>query len=225
MKVAVILSGCGNQDGSELQETLSLLLSIDRKGWQYQCFAPEGLFEVVPYTKQHDDEELEEGAIVDIEQRDIFEESGRAVRGQVLPISEYHATDFDALAFPGGLGAARNLSTFAYEGANMVVIDSVSDVILETYRAHKPICAMCIAPMILAKVLGRYEVRLTLGKECDPSRIAQHLGAIHQVCDATEVCVDVDHKIITTPAYMVGTHISQIFDGAANMVDELEKLL
>ena len=42
MNIAVILSGCGNRDGSELQESLSLLVAIDRRGWRYQCFAPEG---------------------------------------------------------------------------------------------------------------------------------------------------------------------------------------
>jgi enhancing lycopene biosynthesis protein 2 len=40
MNIAIILSGCGNRDGSELQETLSLFLAIDRRGWHYQCFAP-----------------------------------------------------------------------------------------------------------------------------------------------------------------------------------------
>ena len=33
MKIAIILSGCGNRDGSELQESLSLMLAIDRRGW------------------------------------------------------------------------------------------------------------------------------------------------------------------------------------------------
>lgn len=225
MKIAVILSGCGNRDGSELQESLSLMLAIDRKGWEYQCFAPEGFFEVVPYTERQDDEDLEEGMIVDTEQRDIFEESARIARGNILSLNEYHAADYDALALPGGMGAARNLSTYAFEGPNMVVIDSVSDAILETYRAHKPICAMCIAPMVLARVLGRHEITLTLGGNCEAAQIAQQLGARHQVCGATEVCVDDDHKILTTPAYMVATHISQIFDGAANLVDALEKLL
>ena len=67
-KIAVILSGCGNRDGSELQESLSLLQAIDRRGWQYQCFAPEGMFEVVPHIDVQDDEE--EGTVLDMEQRD-----------------------------------------------------------------------------------------------------------------------------------------------------------
>ena len=104
-KIAVILSGCGNRDGSELQESLSLLLAIDRRGWQYQCFAPEGYFEVVPHIDVEETEE--EGTILDIEQRDIFVESARIARGNLLPIEEYKSADYDALALPGGMGAAR----------------------------------------------------------------------------------------------------------------------
>ena len=83
-KIAVILSGCGN---SELQESLSLLLAIDRRGWQYQCFAPEGFFEVVPHIDVEDEEE--EGTLLDMEQRDIFVESARIARGNLLPMEAY----------------------------------------------------------------------------------------------------------------------------------------
>lgn len=218
-KIAVILSGCGNRDGSELQESLSLLLAIDRRGWQYQCFAPEGLFEVVPHIDVQDEEE--EGTVLD-----IFVESARIARGNLLPLEEYRPADYDALALPGGMGAARNLSTFAFDGPRMEVMDSVQDAILETYRAHKPVVAMCIAPMVLAKVLGRYEVELTLGPDDNQaSQVAKGFGCRVQACGPTDVCVDSEHKVLTTPAYMAATHISEIFDGAANMVGELAKMI
>lgn len=224
-KIAVILSGCGNRDGSELQETLGLLLAIDRRGWHYQCFAPEGMFEVVPHVDVVDDEE-DEGQLVDIEQRDIFVESARIARGNLLPLDQYRPADYDALALPGGMGAARNLSTFAFDGPKMEVIDLVTDAILETYRAKKPVVAMCIAPMVLAKVLGRYEVRLTLGPDDNQaSEVARSFGAQVQACGPTDVCVDTEHKVLTTPAYMAATRISEIFAGAENMVAELEGML
>ena len=228
-KIAVILSGCGNRDGSELQESLSLLLAVDRHGWEYQCFAPEGFFEVVPHVEVQDDEE-EEGTLVDIEQRDIFVESARIARGNLLPIEQYTPADYDCLALPGGMGAARNWSTFAFDGPRMEVVDSVADAILETYRAKKPVMAMCIAPMVVAKVLGRYGVELTLGpgdgsEPNTPAAIAKGFGCKINVCGPTDVCVDVEHKVITTPAYMAATHISEIFDGAANMIDELSKMI
>ncbi len=224
-KIAVILSGCGNRDGSELQESLSLLLAIDRRGWQYQCFAPEGMFEVVPHIDVVDDEE-DEGTLVDIEQRDIFVESARIARGNLLPLEQYRPEDYDALALPGGMGAARNLSTFAFDGPRMEVVDLVTDAILETYRAKKPVVAMCIAPMVLAKVLGRYEVRLTLGPDDNQaSEVARGFGAQVQACGPTDVCVDTEHKVLTTPAYMAASRISEIFAGAENMVAELEGML
>ena len=222
-KIAVILSGCGNRDGSELQESLSLMLAIDRRGWQYQCFAPEGLFEVVPHIDVPDDEE--EGTVLDMEQRDIFVESARIARGNLLPLEQYSPADFDALALPGGMGAARNLSTFAFDGPRMEVVDSVADAILETYRAHKPVLAMCIAPMVLAKVLGRYEVELTLGPaDNQASQVAKGFGCRVRECGPTDVCVDTEHRVVTTPAYMAATRISEIFAGAENMVAEFEKL-
>lgn len=225
-KIAIILSGCGNRDGSELQESLSLMLAIDRRGWQYQCFAPEGYFEVVPHIDVQDDEEAEDGTIVDTEQRDIFVESARIARGNLLPIEDYKPADYDALALPGGMGAARNLSSFAFDGPRMLVIDSVQDAILETYRTHKPVVAMCIAPMVLAKVLGRYEVELTLGPDNNQaSGIAKGFGCHVRACGPTDVCVDSEHKIITTPAYMAATRISEIFAGAENMVARLAEML
>lgn len=225
-KIAIILSGCGNRDGSELQESLSLMLAIDRRGWQYQCFAPEGYFEVVPHIDVPDDEDAEEGTVVDLEQRDIFVESARIARGNLLPIEDYKPADYDALALPGGMGAARNLSSFAFDGPRMMVIDSVQDAILETYRAHKPVVAMCIAPMVLAKVLGRYEVELTLGPDNNQaSGIAKSFGCRICACGPTDVCVDSEHKVITTPAYMAATRISEIFAGAENMVARLAEML
>ena len=223
-KIAVILSGCGNRDGSELQESLSLLLAIDRRGWQYQCFAPEGLFEVVPHVDVQDTEE--EGTILDMEQRDIFVESARIARGNLLPMEQYSPADYDALALPGGMGAARNLSTFAFDGPRMEVIDSVHAREIATYRAGKPVVAMCIAPMVLAKVLGRYEVELTLGPDDNQaSQVAKGFGCKVRACGPTDVCVDDEHKVLTTPAYMAATRISEIFAGAENMVAELERLL
>ena len=212
MTIAIILSGCGNRDGSELQETLSLMLAIDRRGWQYQCFAPDGEYSVVSHL-----DGCEEG-----EQRDIYTESARIARGNIRPLANYRPSDYDALALPGGMGAARNLSTFAFDGANMSVRRDVEKAILDTFNAHKPILAMCIAPMVLAKVLGPYGVHLTLGQPCPPADVARQLGAQVECCNHTEVCVDHNNHVYTTPAYMVATRISEIFEGAENMVHALE---
>ena len=213
MNIAIILSGCGNRDGSELQETLSLLLAIDRRDWHYQCFAPEGQYTVVSHLdgNEHGD------------RRDILVESARIARGDIKPLSQFRPDDFDALALPGGMGAARNLSTFAFDGPAMTVRPDVEKAILDMYRLRKPILAMCIAPMVLAKVLGKEGVTLTLGMENSASKIAAQLGANVQHRGVTEVCVDSQHRVYTTPAYMVGTRISEIFAGAETMVAALEQ--
>ncbi len=215
MNIAVILSGCGNRDGSELQESLSLLLAIDRRGWHYQCFAPEGNYAVVSHLdgNEHGD------------RRDLLTESARIARGDIKPLPLFRAEDFDALALPGGMGAARNLSTFAFDGEGMTVRPDVEKAILSTYKLHKPVLAMCIAPMVLAKVLGRQGVSLTLGDDNPAARTAARLGAKVQHCGVTDVCVDAEHRVFTTPAYMVGTRISEIFAGAENLVAALEKSL
>lgn len=211
MNIAVILSGCGNRDGSELQESLSLLLAIDRRGWQYQCFAPCGDYAVVSHVDGR-----ESG-----ERRDIFTEAARIARGNILPLERYDASDYDALALPGGMGAARNLSSWAFDGVQMTVRPEVESAILNTYHAQKPLMAMCIAPIVLARVLGSEGIRLTLGQDCDAARAAMQFGCQHQCCNATEACVDAEHRIYTTPAYMVGSRISEIFAGAEAMVAAL----
>ncbi len=212
MKIAIILSGCGNRDGSELQETLSLLLAIDRRGWDYQFFAPEGSFRVVSHLDGSESET-----------RDLLTESARLARGDIKKLSLFRPSDFDALALPGGMGAARNLSTYAAEGAAMTVRPDVEKAILDMYKLHKPVLAMCIAPMVLAKVLGGEGVALTLGGENAAAAVAAQLGAKVQHCGVTDVCVDREHRVYTTPAYMVGTRISEIFAGAENMVAALAK--
>lgn len=212
MNIAVILSGCGNRDGSELQESLSLLLAIDHRDWHYQCFAPEGQYTVVSHLDGN-----EHG-----EKRDLLTESARIARGDIKPLTQYRPENFDALALPGGMGAARNLSTYAFDGVNMTVRPDVEQAILSTYKLFKPILAMCIAPMVLAKVLGKEGIKLTLGMENSASKIAAQLGAKVQYCDVVEVCVDNEHHIYTTPAYMVGTRISEIFAGTESLITALE---
>ena len=213
MKIAIILSGCGNRDGSELQETLSLLLAIDRRGWQYQCFAPKGKYNVVSHTDGN-----ETG-----EQRDLFAESARIARGDLRPIAEYRPADYDALALPGGMGAARNLSSYAFDGARMTVRQDVADAILQTHEARKPVVAMCIAPMVLACVLGKKGVKLTLGHPGPASKAAEAMGAVQVDCGPVDVCVDRDNLVLTTPAYMVASRISEIFQGGENLIAQLEK--
>ncbi len=214
-KIAVILAGCGNRDGSETHETLSVLLAIDKRGMEYQCFAPEMEFNVFNHIKGE----------ATGEKRDLVTEASRLCRGNIKPLSEYCAEDFDALVLPGGMGAAQNWSSYAFCGESMEVNSQIEKAVKDTFSAQKPIGALCIAPMILAKVLGDKNPTITLGSDCQAAKDAIALGCNHQVCNATEVSVDEKNKLITTPAYMVATRISQIFEGSDNLVQALANML
>ena len=76
------------------------------------------------------------------ETRNVLEESARISRGQIRDIRELNPEAFDAVIFPGGYGAAKNLCTFAQDGTRMKVRADVEDVILAFKEARKPI-GMC----------------------------------------------------------------------------------
>ena len=151
-KFAVILSGCGHKDGSEIHEAVTLMLSIDQHQCEYQCFAPN--------RPQRDVINHLTGNAVK-EERNILTEAARIARGRILPIEDYKAEDYDGLLFSGGFGAAKNLCGYAFKGADMEVQPDVARAIIETREANKPIGAMCIAPVMLAKLLPG--VCVTLG--------------------------------------------------------------
>ena len=51
--------------------------------------------------------------------RNVLQESARIARGNVKPITELKAADFDAVIVPGGFGAAKNLCDWAVKGIYM----------------------------------------------------------------------------------------------------------
>lgn len=207
---AVILSGCGSRDGSEIHEATLLLLAISQEDAKYQCFAPNiNQFHVVNHLT---------GEVMN-EKRNILVESARIARGNIKPLSEFKVEDFDALVLPGGFGAAKNLSTFALDGAKMVVLPEVEKIILKMHAAQKPIGAMCIAPTIIAKVLK--DVSMTIGTDQNTADVITNLGA-HQIpTENGDVVIDNEHKIYSTPCYMLDASIADIYDGAYNMVEAI----
>lgn len=205
---AVVLSGCGVYDGAEIQEAVLTLLAIDRHGARYQCFAPDvAQMHVVNHISG---EEMPET-------RNVLVESARIARGNIRPLSEFKAGDFDAILLPGGFGAAKNLSTFATQGAECDVDQDVSLAIRSMKAAQKPIGALCIAPAILAKVLG--DVELTIGNDEGTAAALESLGARHTNATYGEAVIDIENRVVTAACYMLGdSDISQIADGAEAVV-------
>ena len=213
-KVAVILAGCGPKDGSEIQETLTLLLALDQHNIEYHCFAPnENQYHVINHVT---------GEVMD-ESRNVMVEAARIVRGDIAPIEMFKAEEFDALLFPGGFGAAKNLFTYAIDGADFTVNKYVEKAIKDMHSQNKPIGGMCIAPIMIAKVLGN--VNVTVGCDSYPQADdVRAFGCTHTETQNGGVAIDKENKIFTTPCYMLNATLKDIYDCAWNMVEAMKDL-
>ncbi len=215
-KIGVILSGCGVFDGSEIHEAVFALLAIDRQGCEAVCMAPSIDCAVTNHlTKQASGET-----------RNVLAESARIARGTIRDIRDVTAADLDAVIFPGGFGAAKNLCDFAMKGAAATVNPDVVRLLKEMIAAGKPIGAICIAPALIAAALGSdYAPLVTIGSDAGTAAEIEKTGAQHQNCSVTGVVVDRKNKLVTTPAYMLATRISQVCEGIDNCVREVVALL
>ena len=213
-KVAVILSGCGVYDGAEIHESVLTLLRLDQRGAQVQCFAPD-------ITQHHVINHLSGEAMN--ESRNVLVESARIARGAIQPLADFDASRFDALVMPGGFGAALNLSDFAQAGAHCSVQKDMAHAVATMHQAGKPIGALCIAPVILARLLPG--AHLTIGKDAETADACRKMGAIHQDTGHGQVAVDRQNRLVTTPCYMLNARISQIFEDAQILVRELLKMV
>lgn len=214
-KFAVILSGNGVFDGAEIHESVLTLLAIKRNGADYEIFAPDiPQYHVINHITG---DEMDEN-------RNVLIESARIARGNIKSLKEFSADQYDALILPGGFGAAKNLSTFAFDGVNCKVDPNVEKALKDMLSADKPIGALCISPVILAKVIGN-GVELTIGQDTGTIEAIEKLGAAHKKTMHGEVVVDKNYKIATTPCYMLDAGIEQIADGANNIVKALLDLI
>ncbi|MDH4317460.1 MAG: isoprenoid biosynthesis glyoxalase ElbB [Desulfobulbaceae bacterium] len=213
--VAVILSGCGHRDGSEIQETVLTLWALHRNGLDFECFAPN-----IPQHHVLNHLTGEEMA----EQRNVLVESARIARGKIRDIEEFDATSYAGIILPGGLGVVKNLSDYRLSGLDFQVNKGVRRAVLSMAEQGKPIGALCISPVIIAKLLG--DVKLTLGPSGSAAANAEKMGATHVVTGSGEVTIDRRHKIVTTPCYMLdAARVDQIGDGADGLVKAMVELM
>jgi enhancing lycopene biosynthesis protein 2 len=212
-KIAVVLSGNGVFDGAEIHESVLTLLAIAKAGASYQVFAPDmEQYHVINHIT---------GEPMD-EKRNVLIEAARIARGNILPLDQYKPADYDALIMPGGFGAAKNLSSFAFDGANCMVNKSVEVALKSTHEAGKPIGALCIAPVILARLFK--DARVTIGGDEGTAAAIGEMGGVHEVTSHGEVVVDTALKLATTPCYMLDANVQQIAEGAENVVEALLKM-
>jgi enhancing lycopene biosynthesis protein 2 len=212
-RIGVLLSGSGVQDGSEIHEAVLALLALDRADVEIVCLAPD--------RNQMDVVDHRTGKPVP-ETRNILAESARIARGEIRSITEVDPKHLDGLVIPGGFGAAKNLCTFARDGADCTVDPDVSRLLTGLYRAGKPIAALCIAPTILAALFGKDESpEVTIGTDAGVAAALGTMGARHREAGTTEVVVDRKNRFVTTPCYMSATRIREIEAGVTGAVREL----
>ncbi len=219
IRVGVVLSGCGVYDGSEIHEAVLSLLAISKAGAEAICMAPD--LEQM-HVMNHFSGQPEEGA-----NRNVLIEAARIARGEILDIATVRAQDIDALVFPGGYGAAKNLCDFAFKGADCKVNEQVERLVKEMLAAGKPLAGICIAPVILARILGPQQpaVRLTIGSDADTAAALKAMGAEHVACPVNDIVVDEPRKIASTPAYMLADNITQVAVGIEKAIQHLLKFL
>ena len=218
-KVAVILSGCGFLDGSEIHESVLCLLALGMEDVAYQCFAPD--MKQVRVVNHLNNEEQS------TESRNVLVESARISRGKVLPLKQLNEQEFDGLLIPGGFGAALNLSSFAEDGESCSVHPEFARVVRAFIKRQKPIGATCISPAVVARVLQEDEVsaEMTLGTSEEYAEKLENMGMKSTLASVDDVVTDERLRIFTTPCYMEPDNLSGMFTGIQKMIACLLKEL
>lgn len=214
-KIAVLLSGCGVYDGSEIYETVLTLLRLDQSGAEYQCMAPnDAMMHVINHQTG---EEMNES-------RNIMIEAARLARGNIIDLADADLSEFDALILPGGFGAAKNLCDFAVKGTDMTIRKDVISCVQNFHQAKKPVGLMCIAPVMVPQLFGE-NAQCTIGTDPDVAAAVENMGGEHQDRGVDDICVDAANKLVTTPAYMLASNIHEASKGIFALVDELLSMI
>jgi enhancing lycopene biosynthesis protein 2 len=206
------------KDGSEIHEAVLTLLALDQAGAEILCCAPNiDQMDVVDHLSR---------SPAPGQRRNVLSESARIARGKIQDLARVQAADIEALIFPGGFGAAKNLCTFAVDGADCKVNPEVERLVTQMLQARKPIGAICIAPALLARILGKRDVHatVTIGNDKDTAAAIEKMGVHHVDCPCTSFIVDEQHRVVTTPAYMLGKGPAEVFEGIRQLVCAVLKL-
>jgi len=210
-RIGVVLSGCGVNDGSEIHETVITMLELDKAGADMVLMAPN--IDQLHVINQYTDQEMNE-------YRNVLIESARIARGDIRDMAEVSSSDVDALIFPGGFGVAKNLCDYAMAGTDCSVNPDVLRLTQEVHNDKKPIGVICISPAMMAKILGD-ETELTIGFDEQTANDIDTMGAKHVLCPVEDIVVDMEKKIVSTPAYMEAKSIKEAAAGITKLVAEV----
>lgn len=210
-KFAIILSGCGQHDGSETHETILTLLAMDQQGVKWDAYAPDIISSRII---NHVNEEV----MLD-ERRSVLKESARLTRGNIKPLSELNVPDYDAIVFPGGIGAVTVLCDWYSKKNQFTFNHDVDFVIKSAVKANTPMGFICIAPMMITKIYQ--DAIFTIGNDTNLAHEIEKSGNKHENCRASDVIVDKKHKLVSTPANMVAQSIDEVYKGIYKLIQEL----
>ena len=226
MKIGVLLSGCGVYDGAEIQETVLSLLAIAELGHEAVCIGVDAdQFHVINHI---------DGSLMP-EKRNMLIEAARITRGEIQDIHSIQPAEIDALLIPGGFGSAKNFTTWAFEGNKSTILPIVKLLLINLINVGKPIVALCVSPVVLAKALqdSGISLHMTIGNTTDasPYDISSFQNGMEQIGCKTEekaigeVLVDQKNRIITAPCYMMDAGIVQIRENIKLALHALEVLV
>lgn len=226
MKVGILLSGCGVYDGAEIQESLFSMLAIEEIGGETVAISiNENQHHVVNHLTG---EEMSES-------RNMLVEAARIARGNVKDIDSLSISEIDALVIPGGFGSAKNLTNWAFEGPAGTIHPSVKKLITGIVTAKKPLVALCVSPVVVAKALEGSDIHstLTIGstEESSPydingfSQGLESVGATTTLKTKREINIDTQNKIITAPCYMMDASLLEVRNNIQQAIQALKELL
>ena len=202
MKVGVLLSGCGVQDGSEVYESVLTLLAIEKSGATPVAMAPDiDQAEVINHYRGKEDRTETRDVLAGTD-RHVLAEAARIVRGEITSLTEVSAHNLDALIIVGGFGVTKNLCSYATDGVDGRVNANVKRLIGELHGLGKPIGALCIAPILVAMALPDKNLSLTIGDDAKTSKDLMTLGARSVNTQVGEIHIDPTNKIVSTAAFM-----------------------
>jgi enhancing lycopene biosynthesis protein 2 len=208
-KIAVVLSGCGVYDGAEIHESVLVLLRLAQLGVEVQCMAPNiNQMHVVNHLTG---EEMPET-------RNVLVEAARIARGNILDIAKAIPGDYDAVIFPGGFGAAKNLCDFAVKGPQMTLNADVAAFARGIQAAGKPVGLVCIAPAMAPLLFGE-GTECTIGTDADTAQAIEAMGGKHKDCNVYQFVVDQEKNVFSTPAYMLAGNVAEAAEGISRLVE------
>lgn len=214
-QVAVILSGCGFEDGSEVQEAILTLLGLDQRDIGYRCFAPD----------------IDQPRVIDHRSGDAYDETRNVLREaarlggrETSSLDALDPDDFDGVVIPGGLGVIHTLSDFATAGTEMSVLPQLRDALVPFRERGKPFGMMCYAPVLVPRLLGE-GIAVTVGQNAELAGAISSMGGLHKSCAVNEVAIDREHKVVSTPAFMLARGPAEASTGIFKLIDRLGEML